>query len=139
MPQAKNPNLELIKNKEDVSFIANLVLNILKTEKKQFLLLKGNIGSGKTFLVKEIAKQLNEQNIITSPTFNKMNVYEKFVHIDAYNLKNATLEPFEDYFEDKIVIIEWPEMLKTKFTQSLVLEIKFINDNLRSYTISFKD
>lgn len=139
MLQSKNSNLKLIKNKKEVAFIASLVLNILKTEKKKFLLLKGEIGSGKTFLVKEIAKQLNEQNTITSPTFNKMHIYDKFVHIDAYNLKNSTLESFEDYFEDKIVIIEWPEMLKTKFNQSLVLEIKFVNDDLRSYTISFKD
>ena len=31
---------------------------------------------------------------------------EKFIHIDAYNMKDQSLKEFEDYFENKIVIIE---------------------------------
>jgi tRNA threonylcarbamoyladenosine biosynthesis protein TsaE len=88
------------------SEIPQLVKSLLDNlDQHQFILLNGNIGTGKTFLTKEIAKQLGEKSVVTSPSFQIMNVYDKFVHIDAYNLK-GNLEQYYDFFEDKIVIIE---------------------------------
>lgn len=134
----KQPTLEFIKKLYEVDFIANLVVGMLKNTKQSYLFLKGEIGSGKTTLVKEIAKVLNEKRTIVSPTFNKMFVYENMVHIDAYNLEGQNLRNFEDYFDDKIVIIEWAELLSEKIDEGFEIEILYIDDNTRKYIIRWR-
>ncbi|MGL6125081.1 MAG: tRNA (adenosine(37)-N6)-threonylcarbamoyltransferase complex ATPase subunit type 1 TsaE [Metamycoplasmataceae bacterium] len=118
--------------KNDVpKFVTNLIQNI---KKQKIILLDGEIGTGKTFLAKEIAKQIGEKETITSPSFQIMNVYEKIVHIDAYNLK-GNLEPYYDFFEDKIVIIEWYKNIDFKFEKYIKIKISYINENQRSYEV----
>jgi tRNA threonylcarbamoyladenosine biosynthesis protein TsaE len=101
------------------------------------LLLYGELGAGKTSLVKGLAKGLGIKHEITSPTFTLMNVYliknkktqiKQFVHIDTYRLKDEKelLEiGIEDYLgkPDTVCVIEWPEkisnLLKDKKTSSI--------------------
>ena len=135
----KNSSIEFIKNINEIDFISTLLINLCKTNNIQYILLKGEIGSGKTTLVKDIARQFNEKKNIISPTFNKMFVYDNFVHIDAYNLKGQNLVSYEDYFEDKIVIIEWAENLSHKFDEYYLVEIICENENERRYKITWKD
>ena len=139
MKKKNKPSLELIKSIDEVDFIAQLVLSLLNTEKTNYLFLQGEIGSGKTTLVKSIAKILNETKDVISPTFNKMIVYDKFVHIDAYNMKGQSIESFEDYWDSKIVIIEWVENLVDNFNEGFVIDIKFIDEKTRKYTIFWKE
>ena len=106
MKKQKKNSIEFIKSKEEIDFIAQLIINLTKDINSNYIFLKGDIGTGKTTLVKSIAKYLNEKETVISPSFNKMFVYEKFIHIDAYNMKDQSLKEFEDYFENKIVIIE---------------------------------
>ena len=106
MKKKKKNSIEFIKSKEEIGFIAQLIINLTKDINSNYIFLKGDIGTGKTTLVKSIAKYLNEKETVISPSFNKMFVYEKFIHIDAYNMKDQSLKEFEDYFENKIVIIE---------------------------------
>ncbi len=111
--------------------IPKLVEEIIKNlNNYKTILLNGQIGAGKTFLTKEIAKQLGETTIVTSPSFQIMNVYDKFVHIDAYNLKTG-LEPYYDFFEDKIIIIEWSEKTNIHFTNCIKINISYINDDTK--------
>ena len=83
--------------------------------------LSGNLGSGKTALVKEIAKHLGIKHKIKSPTFVIMkkyllkNKYHKFLfHLDAYRLKEEKELSYLGWEEivgnkDHLVFIEWPE------------------------------
>ena len=89
---------------------------------------------GKTFLTKEIGKQLGEKNNISSPSFQVMNIYEKFVHIDAYNLKGG-LDEYYDFFEDKIVIIEWAENVQLNINNCIEINIKYLNETQRLYEV----
>ncbi len=114
--------------KETEKYAEEIIENL---GQKKFILLDGEVGSGKTTLVKFLGKALGEEKTITSPTFNFMKVYDKFVHIDAYKL-NGTLEEFEDYFEDKIVIIEWWKNLSETFDNPLKIKIE-INKDKRIY------
>ena len=58
--------------------------------------LQGELGSGKSVLIRGLAQGLGIKKPITSPTFNIMKVYpvkkrgaiKKFVHIDAYRLES---------------------------------------------------
>ncbi len=135
----KKSSVELVKKIDEVDFVASLILNMTKSINQNFIFLKGDIGSGKTTLVKGIAKLLEEDENIVSPTFNKMFVYNNMVHIDAYNMEGQNLSMFEDYFEDKIVIIEWAEKLNEKFDFGFQVEISYVDENTRKYTISWKE
>lgn len=90
------------------------------------LLLQGELGAGKTTLVKGIAKYFGIKKEITSPTFTVMNLYDTktlkhkniktLIHVDTYRLKNEQelLDiGVEDYLGEKntICIIEWPEKI----------------------------
>ena len=135
----KQPYLEFIKKINEVDYVASLIIGMSKSINQNFIFLKGDIGSGKTTLVKEIAKHLGEKQEIVSPTFNKMFVYDKLIHIDAYNLEGKTLDSYEDFFEDKIVVIEWAEKLNQKFDCGFQVEIIFIDNETRKYIITWKE
>lgn len=139
MKKKKKNSIEFIKSKEEIDFIAQLIINLTKDINSNYIFLKGDIGTGKTTLVKSIAKYLNEKETVISPSFNKMFVYEKFIHIDAYNMKDQSLKEFEDYFENKIVIIEWAENLNDKFDLGFQIEILYIDEKSRKYIISWKE
>ncbi|WP_255558963.1 tRNA (adenosine(37)-N6)-threonylcarbamoyltransferase complex ATPase subunit type 1 TsaE [Mycoplasma sp. Ms02] len=108
-------------NLNDLEFVAKSLLEIL--ENRKFLLLSGELGSGKTTLVKSIGKELGIKENITSPSFGYMKVYHGLVHIDAYNM-NFGLEEFEDYFDDSLVAIEWFENLPNKFQEYVKVTYK---------------
>jgi tRNA threonylcarbamoyladenosine biosynthesis protein TsaE len=84
-------------------------------------LLKGDMGAGKTTLVKQIVKQLGVEVAVVSPTFSIINQYENpegliVYHFDFYRLKSE-LEAFdiglEEYLNSgDICLIEWPEKLE---------------------------
>lgn len=81
----------------------------------EVLLLNGELGAGKTTFTKALAKALDVQEEITSPTFTIMNTYEsgqiKLNHIDMYRIESADeLEELgieESIDSDSITVIEW--------------------------------
>lgn len=107
------------------------------------ILLKGELGSGKTTLVKGIAKFLKiNPNDITSPTFTLMNVYpvtdntniKSMVHIDTYRLddeKELLDIGIEDYLgkPDTICLIEWPEKINKLLENKKTIKIMIENEN----------
>lgn len=81
-------------------------------------LFRGQMGAGKTTLIKEICKQLGVEHHVQSPTFSLVNEYqtknaERIFHFDLYRLKNtqeALAIGIEDYLDSgNICLIEWPE------------------------------
>ena len=92
------------------------------------VLLKGDLGAGKTTFVKEVVRALGCEDLVTSPTFTLLNTYNaKFpvYHFDMYRLSSAEEAMgvgFEEYFDkrtlDGVCFVEWPENvdgLITKF------------------------
>ena len=81
------------------------------------MLLRGELGSGKTTLARGIARGLGVSGPVTSPTFTIGHRYEGdtavVAHIDLYRLGTlAREEPglLEDYLADgEIALVEWPE------------------------------
>lgn len=99
------------------------------------LCLYGELGAGKTSLVKGIARGLGIEKEITSPTFSLMNIYDveganlkKLVHVDTYRLKNEeelTDIGIEDFLggPDTVCIIEWPEKIENLLKNMRVKKI----------------
>ncbi|MFM9839447.1 MAG: tRNA (adenosine(37)-N6)-threonylcarbamoyltransferase complex ATPase subunit type 1 TsaE [Cyclobacteriaceae bacterium] len=83
-------------------------------------LLEGEMGAGKTTLVKAIAKELGIKETVASPTFSIINEYkanngQPVYHFDFYRMKNET-EAYDiganEYFESgNLCLVEWPEKI----------------------------
>lgn len=113
--------------------------------------LHGELGAGKTTLVKGIAEGLGVTENITSPTFTLMNVYEvpssefavrRLVHIDTYRLegeKELIEIGVEDYLGQTgtVTIVEWPEKIKNLLKNLKVVNVSVDHrsENSRQITI----
>lgn len=100
----------------------NLVAKeILVTAKHKALLFYGEMGAGKTTLIKELCKELGIKDVVNSPTFSLVNEYhtqnsEIVYHFDFYRIEDEN-EAYdigiEDYFDsDAWCLIEWPQNIE---------------------------
>ena len=102
---------------ENISNAVNQLLEAINVGPKIWLF-RGEMGAGKTTLVKEIGQQLNIKSIVQSPTFSLVNPYETesgkiIYHFDLYRLENvqeAIDIGIEEYLDSgHLCFIEWPE------------------------------
>lgn len=97
------------------------------------ILFYGEMGAGKTTMIKELVKLLGSQNEVSSPTFALINLYatdetdKDIVHFDLFRLKDET-ELLNigalDYIEnDNICLIEWPQLIEPYIESGLKIEL----------------
>lgn len=94
----------------------------------QVILLSGNLGAGKTTLVKGIAKGLGIEQMIKSPTYTIVREYEgrlPLFHLDVYRIGDDpdSIDLDDFLFGDGITVIEWGELL----------DLSLFDDYLRIY------
>ena len=104
----------------------------------------GQMGAGKTTLIKAICRQLGVQEEVNSPTFAIVNEYEgtrgPIYHFDFYRI-NRPEEALDfglfDYFDSgNPCLMEWPECIDTLLPDDVVnIEITVIDENTRKVTI----
>ena len=96
----------------------DVAAEILPQLKHNILLLKGNLGVGKTTFTQILMKNLGSEDEVNSPTYSIVNEYDspkgKVFHFDLYRLKNIE-EVYdigiEEYLDNSFLcIIEWPEV-----------------------------
>ena len=133
--------MELIYKLSELEKASNFVL---KNVNHDIILITGEVGTGKTTLIKEYCKLIGVEETVNSPTYTLINEYQnkrgKIVHIDLYRVKDINeineLGLFE-YFENNIVIIEWPEIiLKMIDIKYSMINITFINEKERKLSIN---
>ena len=79
------------------------------------VLVQGELGSGKTTFVRGAARALGVEGPVTSPTYTIGHRYRGRVdvsHLDLYRfegMSNAEWGDLEEYFEDAVVFVEWPQ------------------------------
>jgi tRNA threonylcarbamoyladenosine biosynthesis protein TsaE len=79
------------------------------------VLLSGELGAGKTVFTQGIAEGLGARGQVSSPSFVLMNEYqgrERLFHVDLYRIgepEEAEYLGLEDYSEDGVLVVEWPE------------------------------
>tara|TARA_B110000116_G_scaffold208965_1_gene184480 strand:- start:49 stop:480 length:432 start_codon:yes stop_codon:yes gene_type:complete len=90
--------------------------------------LEGDLGVGKTTMVKGILKKLNYRHDVTSPTFTLVNEYNadyKVIHIDCYrenDLERWKQIGLDEYlYSDNIVIIEWGNLIRKLLPEDCIV------------------
>lgn len=127
-----------IESKENTIALAKELASQL--EIGDIICLKGDLGAGKTFFARYLIKHFLKSDIeVTSPTFQLLQNYDKVDHYDLYRL-NSPDEIYELGIDDslngsRIVIIEWPEIIRHLLPQNTIdIEI-LIDGNDRQYII----
>ena len=122
-----------------------IVDEILPNLQHNILLLKGNLGAGKTTFSQFLMKNLGSTDEVSSPTYAIVNEYNspkgKVFHFDLYRLKKieeAYDFGIEEYLDNAFLcIIEWPEIYEEELADLPHHEITI--NNLGDYReVTFK-
>jgi len=122
--------------------LPSIAKEIIESAKHKVLLFYGEMGVGKTTLIKEIVSQLGSSDRVSSPTFSLVNEYhtengEKVYHFDFYriNNENEALDiGIEEYFySDCWCLVEWPNKVENLVPlSSIIITITSNRDQLRT-------
>ena len=102
---------------------------------RPILLLKGNLGAGKTTFSQQLVSALGSDDEVSSPTYSIVNEYNspngKIFHFDLYRLKNieeAYDFGIEEYLDNAyLCIIEWPEIYESELLPGEFHEMQITN------------
>jgi len=103
-----------------INDLATVAKQVLEETTSKTLLFYGDMGSGKTTLIKAMVKALGGDDDTSSPTFSIVNEYEVendvVYHFDMFRIENIT-EAYDIGMEDYLYsghynFIEWPEKIK---------------------------
>lgn len=130
-------------NLQEINLAAEQV--IINSNSK-VVLFKGEMGAGKTTLIKEIARILGVLGATSSPTFSLVNEYhindhELLYHFDLYRLESE-VEALDFGIEDYLYsgywcMIEWPDKIKNLIPeQHTTVTLDVISNESRLLTIN---
>ena len=117
-----------------LSEIETVAKNLLPYLTNKVILVNGDMGAGKTTMIKALCKALNSPDVVSSPTFSLINEYrtandQPLYHFDCYRIENEE-EAYdfgaEEYLHSgHLCFIEWSEniasLLPEKYS-SLIIE-----------------
>ena len=118
---------------------------ILNNSLYKLILFEGDLGLGKTTLIKNLCQFLGSSDNISSPTFPILNIYqgkkdEEIFHADLYRVDNLSdlneLGFIEILDNDSWIFVEWPNKFKNIFKKNYtLLQLKEISNNERKIKI----
>jgi len=123
-----------------------------KIEQGTILLLNGELGSGKTQFVRFLADHLRVQDMVGSPTFLILNIYESgrnltIYHFDFYRVTDIDELEQIGFFEvlnqkKNLIIVEWANRYKDLFLKekdrTIDIYFNFIKDNINLRAIAIR-
>lgn len=135
---------------KDITSLPAFIPVLLKeaASRKKWLFI-GEVGAGKTTLIKELCAWFKVQEPVTSPTYSIINEYEYIdekgapayiYHMDLYRLKRieeALDIGIEDYLDSEdYCFIEWPELIEPILPEEVLkISIEIVNDSERKIVI----
>ena len=106
----------------------------------------GELGSGKTTLIRGACRALGVEGPVSSPTYTIGHLYDAPVpvaHLDLYRLGSARLEEWGDlepYFDGTIAFVEWPEHAAGLLRQvRAAVQMEHVDQTHRRITIDSDD
>lgn len=129
----------------ELSELDDIAKALLEKVNSKVLVFNGEMGSGKTTLIKSLVKILGSEDEVSSPTFSIVNEYESnndiIYHFDLYRIKDieeAYNFGIEDYLNsDHWIFIEWPEKIESILTEGFnTVDIKLISKRIRKLSLT---
>ncbi len=137
--------MEKIFSLNQINKIASDLAEKIKKENLSVIAFYGKMGAGKTTLIKHLCQHLGVIDVVQSPTFAIINVYqtrdgEEIYHFDFYRLhkiEDAINIGSEDYFySGNLCLIEWPEIVEPLLPDNtLTVYLEIIDENTRKISI----
>lgn len=137
-----------VTNLDGLNEVAEAIISLFD-EGHSIVLIRGELGSGKTTFVKALCQMLGVMDPVSSPTFSLVQEYDSpsrgtIYHMDLYRLSStADLEQigFAEYLDSgNICLIEWPELGTPYYTMPFVdLDIRLEHGNIRNFMITTHD
>lgn len=134
--------MEITYNIHRINDVAQQLIDNLTS---QTVLIYGDMGVGKTTLIKALVTLLGSKNDVSSPTFSIVNEYEGnnqlIYHFDLYRV-NDVEELYnlgiEDYlFSNNWSLIEWPEKIENIITKNFDrVDLTLNSDNTRTLKLN---
>ncbi len=127
--------------------IDDIAREVLKSVSGKVLCFYGNMGVGKTTLIKQMVKCLGGIDGASSPTFGLVNEYHSKndevlgYHFDFYRIADES-EVYDMGFEDYLaseawLFVEWPEMVASVLPENHErIHLHFIDENTRSIELN---
>jgi tRNA threonylcarbamoyladenosine biosynthesis protein TsaE len=122
--------------------INNVAQQILEQNPNKVMLFHGEMGVGKTTLIKALAKKLGINDVTSSPTFSLVNEYQTdngqtVYHFDFYRLNNEIealdMGADEYLYSGNWCFIEWAEKISSLIPQAhSTISITLLADGNRS-------
>lgn len=99
--------------------LSELSKKLLTLFRHKIILFEGDLGAGKTTLIKSLIKEMGSEDEVSSPTFSIVNEYDskagKIYHFDFYRIKSeeeAMDFGTEEYLDSgNFCFIEWPDRI----------------------------
>ncbi len=120
--------------------------DIVKNAQNKVLLFYGDMGVGKTTLIKEICRVLGVEDVAHSPTFSLVNEYQTtnsdiVYHFDFYRIEHeeeAYDMGVEDYlYSNNWCLIEWPENVKNLLPlDAVTVKINLLENGQRNIQLT---
>ncbi|TVZ27802.1 tRNA threonylcarbamoyladenosine biosynthesis protein TsaE [Gillisia sp. Hel_I_86] len=128
----------------ELSEIDRIAMRLLSEVNSKTLLFYGDMGAGKTTLIKALVKALGAPDLASSPTFSLVNEYQtdqgKIFHFDFYRIEDemeALDMGIEDYLNlDTWKFIEWPQKIE-KLLDGDVQKLEVLIQNNGARTLKF--
>lgn len=132
-------------NIEQVETVAK---QVLEAATSKIILFEGDMGVGKTTLIKTLVGLLGSEDLVSSPTFSLVNEYkginDNIFHFDLYRvddeeeLYNFGIETY--IYSNDYVFVEWPNLLKPLLQdQFTTINIKLSENSTRELTLTNND
>ena len=137
--------MEFIYSYLDIHDFAKKIAPLLR---HKLVFLEGELGSGKTTLIKQICRELGFKDQVSSPTFPLLNIYKNneknIYHADLYRLKNIEeineLGFYEIIEDNNWFFVEWPELLYSSIDFPYTkIKIKNVDDIKRIVTLTYNE
>lgn len=126
--------------------LTQIAEDIVKNAQNKVLLFYGDMGVGKTTLIKEICKVLGVEDVAHSPTFSLVNEYQTInndivYHFDFYRIEHeeeAYDMGVEDYlYSNNWCLIEWPENVKNLLPlDAVAVKINLLENGQRNIQLT---
>jgi tRNA threonylcarbamoyladenosine biosynthesis protein TsaE len=133
----------IVDSEKELDDVAKKIINY--SEEQKIWIFYGEMGAGKTTLIKAISNRFDIEDNVHSPSFGIVNEYgnhndEVFYHFDFYRIKNeaeAMDIGIEEYFDsDEYCFIEWPQKISSLLPEKfLKIEIKMTTQTGREINI----